>query len=111
MSKLIRKIISTAQLGKPIGPYSTAVVADRTVYISGCLGFVKDTGKMVSGGVAAEAKQALENLGVVLEAADSGYDRVVKVTVFLMDMADFAAVNEEYKKGMWASLFWICEIT
>lgn len=106
MSKLIRQIISTAKLGKPIGPYSTAVVADRTVYVSGCLGFDKDTGKMVAGGVAAEAKQALENLGIVLEAADSGYDRVVKVTVFLNDMADFGAVNEEYKKGVEAFILW-----
>lgn len=100
MSKLIRQIVTTAKLGKPLGPYSTAVIADRTVYISGCLGIDATTGKMVPGGVAAEAKKALENMGIVLESADSSYDKVVKVTVFLNDIADFGAVNEEYKKGM-----------
>lgn len=99
MSKLIRQIVTTAKLGKPLGPYSTAVIADRTVYISGCLGIDAETGKMVPGGVAAEAKKALENMGIVLESADSSYDKVVKVTVFLNDIADFGAVNEEYKKG------------
>lgn len=105
MSKLVRKIITTTKLGKPLGPYSTAVVADRTAYISGCLGIDAATGKMVSGGVVEEAKKALENLGIVLQSSDSCYDRVVKVTVFLNDMNDFAAVNEEYKKGksVWAS--------
>lgn len=99
MSKLIRQIVTTSKLGKPLGPYSTAVIADRTVYISGCLGIDAETGKMVAGGVAAEAKQALVNMGIVLESADSCFDRVVKCTVFLNDMNDFAAVNEEYKKG------------
>lgn len=96
---LIRKIITTSKLPKPIAPYSQAVVADRTVYVSGCLGIDAATMKMVEGGVVAETKKALENLGTVLEAADSGYDRVVKVTVFLNDIADFAACSEEYKKG------------
>lgn len=99
---LIRKCITSSKLPKPIAPYSQAVVADRTVYVSGCLGVDATTNKLVSGGVAAEAKKALENLGVVLEAADSGYDRVVKVTVFLNDINDFGAVGEEYKKSMWA---------
>lgn len=102
---LIRKCITSSKLPKPIAPYSQAVVADRTVYVSGCLGVDAATNKLVSGGVAAEAKKALENLGVVLEAADSGYDRVVKVTVFLNDISDFGAVGEEYKKSMWAEEF------
>lgn len=99
MSKLIRKIVSVSKFGKPLGPYSTAVIADRTLYISGCLGIDPATGKMVPGGVAAEAKQALENMGTVLEAADSSFDKVVKVTVFLNDIQDFGAVNEIYKTG------------
>lgn len=99
MSTLTRTVVTATKLGKPLGPYSSAVIADRTVYVSGCLGMDKDTGKLVPGGVAAEAKKALENMAIVLEAANSGFDRVVKCTVFLNDMNDFAAVNEEYKKG------------
>lgn len=104
MSTIVRKIISTSKAAKPVAPYNQAVVADRTVYISGCLGLCKDTLKIVGGGPAAETVLALKNMGAVLEAADSGFDRVVKVTIFLNDIADFAAVNEEYKKG--GRIFW-----
>lgn len=104
MSTIIRKIISTSKAAKPVAPYNQAVVADRTVYISGCLGLCKETLKIVPGGPAAETVVALKNMGAVLEAADSGFDRVVKVTIFLNDISDFAAVNEEYKKG--GRTFW-----
>lgn len=77
--------------------YSQAVVADRTVYVSGCLGMTKDL-KIVTGGAAAEAKMALENMGHVLTASGSSFDKVVKTTIFLNDINDFGAVNEEYKK-------------
>lgn len=78
---------------------SQAVVADRTVYVSGCLGMDKDTLKLVPGGAIPEAKKALENLSAVLAEAGSGVNNVVKATIFLKDMADFPHVNEEYKKG------------
>lgn len=84
--------------------FSQAVVVDRTVYLSGCLGLDKDTKVLVSGGAGPEMKKALENLKATLEAADSGIDKVVKCTVFVQDMArDFGVVNEEYKKGMYIS--------
>lgn len=98
-SKIVRKIISSDKLGKPLGPLSTAVVVDRTVYISGCLGVDKNTQAIVPGGVLSETKKALENLGLALEAADSGFEKVLKVTIFLNDINDFAVVNEEYKRG------------
>lgn len=69
---------------------------DRTLYVSGCLGLDKNTMKLVPGGAAAEARQALTNLGHILMAGDSSYDRVVKTTVLLADLADFQAVNEVY---------------
>lgn len=78
--------------------YSQAVALDRTVYFSGVLGLNKDSMKLVDGGAVAEARQALQNLGQLLEAADSSYDKVVKTNIFLTDMNDFSAVNEIYKE-------------
>lgn len=80
--------------------WSQAVVADRTVYVSGCLGLDKNTMKLVPGGAVAEAEMALKNLEAVLVAADSGIDKVIKNTIFLKDLNDFGAINEVYKKGM-----------
>ncbi|KAH8233958.1 hypothetical protein KR032_005018 [Drosophila birchii] len=98
MSTIERKLISTADAAKPVGPYNQAVVADRTVYVSGCLGLDKDTLKLVSGGATEQAEQALKNLEALLKAADSGVNKVVKNTVFLKDINDFGAINEVYKK-------------
>lgn len=69
------------------------------VYVSGCVGMDKDTMKLVDGGVVPETIQVLKNLVAVLEAAGSSADNVVKATIFVEDMGDFALVNEEYKKG------------
>ncbi|XP_059614410.1 rutC family protein UK114 [Phlebotomus argentipes] len=98
MASLTRKIISSALSGKAIAPYSQAIVVDRTVYLSGCLGLDKDTMKLVPGGIVPETAQALKNLKNVLEAADSGIEKVVKVTVFLTNIDDSPKFNEEYKK-------------
>ncbi|XP_043662253.1 rutC family protein UK114 [Drosophila teissieri] len=98
MSTIVRKLISTANAAKPVAPYNQAVVADRTVYVSGCLGLDKDTMQLVPGGPTEQAEKALENLEAVLKAADSGVDKVVKNTVFLKDLNDFGAFNEVYKR-------------
>ena len=74
------------------------MVLDRTVYVSGVVGLNKDTMKLVEGGAAEEARQALQSLGHILEAAGSSFDKVVKSHVFLNDINDFGAVNEVYKK-------------
>ncbi|KAF6203175.1 hypothetical protein GE061_003592 [Apolygus lucorum] len=98
MSKIIRRVIKTPNAPAPVGPYNQAVQAGDTLYVSGCLGLDKTTLKLVSGGAAKEAEKALENLEAVLSAADTSIENVVKTTVFLDDMNDFAAVNEVYKK-------------
>jgi len=91
-----RTAISTAQAPAAIGPYSQAIRADGYVFCSGQLGLDPASGNFVAGDVGAQAEQALRNLGAVLEAAGLTFDDVVKTTIFLADMADFAAVNGVY---------------
>ncbi|XP_067267755.1 2-iminobutanoate/2-iminopropanoate deaminase isoform X1 [Chanodichthys erythropterus] len=98
MSAVIRKIIHTAAAPAAIGPYSQAVLVDRTMYISGQLGMDVASGQLVVGGVQAQAKQALINMGEILKAAGCGYENVVKTTVLLADINDFNNVNDVYKQ-------------
>ncbi|XP_037040894.1 rutC family protein UK114-like isoform X2 [Bradysia coprophila] len=98
MSTIIRQIISTDNAAKPIAPFNQAIVVNQTVYLSGCIGINKETSKLVDGGVVPETIKTLENMKGILEAAGSGIDKVVKVTIFVDDMNDFAKVNEEYMK-------------
>jgi len=91
-----RTAISTTQAPAAIGPYSQAIRADGYVFCSGQLGLDPATGDFVAGDVGAQAEQALRNLGAVLEAAGLTFGDVVKTTIFLADMADFAAVNDVY---------------
>ncbi|XP_059365750.1 2-iminobutanoate/2-iminopropanoate deaminase isoform X1 [Carassius carassius] len=97
MSAVIRKIIHTAAAPAAIGPYSQAVLVDRTMYISGQIG-MDVSGQLVVGGVQAQAKQALINMGEILKAAGCGYENVVKTTVLLADINDFNNVNDVYKQ-------------
>ncbi|XP_018969262.1 2-iminobutanoate/2-iminopropanoate deaminase isoform X1 [Cyprinus carpio] len=97
MSAVIRKIIHTAAAPAAIGPYSQAVLVDRTMYISGQIG-MDISGQLVVGGVEAQAKQALINMGEILKAAGCGYENVVKTTVLLADINDFNNVNDVYKQ-------------
>ena len=91
-----KEIISTDKAPAAIGPYSQGVSTGEFVYTSGQLPIDKDT-KMISGdGVEEQAQMALTNLAAVLEAAGSCLENVVKTTVFLQDMGDFAAVNKIY---------------
>lgn len=83
--------------GQAIGPYSPGIEAGDLVFISGQIPLDPDTGKLVEGGIAAQAKQSLENLKGVLAAAGLGFEHVVKTTIFLTKMSDFAEVNEVYK--------------
>lgn len=81
--------------------WSQAVVADNTVYTSGCLGISLETGKLVSGGAAAETELALTHLKNILLASGSSLSNVVKVTLFIQDFKDFQSINEVYKKGIY----------
>ena len=77
-------------------PYSQAIVAGELVFVSGQVGLDPHTSRLVVGGIVAETQQTFANMSAILEAAGSGLDRLVKTTVFLMDMGDFAAMNETY---------------
>jgi 2-iminobutanoate/2-iminopropanoate deaminase len=95
----MRATVRTPQAPAAIGPYAQAVQAEgRLLFCSGQLGLDPATGNLVQGGVEAEARQALANLRAVLAAGGSGFDRVVKTTIFLADMNDFAAVNAVYSE-------------
>ena len=83
---------------KAIGPYSQAVVVDGMVYTAGQIPLDPETGGIVGKTTPEQAEQVFKNLGVILKAAGSGLDLVVKTTVYLVDMADFPAMNEVYAK-------------
>jgi 2-iminobutanoate/2-iminopropanoate deaminase len=91
-----KQIITAANAPKAIGPYSHAVKACHFVFSSGQLGLDPVSGAIVEGGIEAETRQALLNLKAVLEAGGSGLDQVVKTTVFLRDIAEFARMNAVY---------------
>merc|ERR1712106_179365 len=95
-ASLRRVIISTKKAPDAIGPYNQAVQVNSTLYISGQIGFNPSTMEIVSGGVVAETKQALTNMGHILDAANCNFNNVVKTTVLLADINDFAAVDEIY---------------
>ena len=92
----MNEIISTNKAPGAIGPYSQAVKANGMVFCSGQIPIDITTGEFVSDVVSEQTEQVLKNLSAVLEAAGSGLDKVVKTTVFLSDMNDFAAMNEVY---------------
>jgi 2-iminobutanoate/2-iminopropanoate deaminase len=96
MSTSSKQVISTPKAPKAIGPYSQAIRAGDFIFAAGQTGMDPSTMEVVTGGVEAQARQVLTNLRHVLEAAGSGMDRVVKTTVFLTDMANFAAMNAVY---------------
>ncbi|KZT72857.1 endoribonuclease L-PSP [Daedalea quercina L-15889] len=88
--------VSTPDAPAAVGPYNQAVKAGNLLFVSGSLGINPATGKLVDGGLEAQTKQALKNLKTVIEAGGGAIDKVVKTTVFLADMNDFAAMNAIY---------------
>ncbi len=91
------KIIETKLAPGAIGPYSQGYIVNGFVYTSGQIPVNPETGE-VSEGIAAQAEQSCKNVGAILEAAGSGYDKVFKTTCFLADMGDFAEFNKVYEK-------------
>jgi 2-iminobutanoate/2-iminopropanoate deaminase len=91
-----KRVIATDAAPKAIGPYSQAIVYGDTVYCSGQIPLDPATGQLVEGGIAEQTVRVLENLKAVLEAAGSSLDRVLKTTVFVKDLSEFAAMNEVY---------------
>ena len=94
----MRTSVKTDKAPGAIGPYSQAIKAGGFVFASGQIPIDPQTGQFVAGGIAEQTEQVLKNLAAVLEAAGSSLSRVVKTTVFLADMKEFAAMNEVYGK-------------
>jgi 2-iminobutanoate/2-iminopropanoate deaminase len=90
--------ITTHEAPAAIGPYSQAVRANGIIFLSGQIALDPKTGELVSGDVAAEAERVMENLGAVLRAAGADFSRVVRTTIFLVNLADFQTVNAIYGK-------------
>lgn len=96
-----RKIINATLAPAAVGPYSHAVVAKGLIYTAGQIPLVPGTGKLIEGGIEIQTEQVLKNLQAVLAACHSDLNHVIKTTVFLQNMDDFAAMN-----GVYARFFW-----
>lgn len=95
---MTRDVVSTDKIAKAVGPFSAAVRRDVFTFLSGQVGQDPATGALIDGDTAAQAEQALRNLTAVVEAAGKTLDDVVRVGVYLTDMADFVAVNAVYER-------------
>ena len=95
MSKIA---ITSPELTPPVGPFSQAIKVDGFIYFSGQVGQDPVTGKLVTGGLSAEAERIFQNLSAVLRAAGKGFDDVVRAGVYLTSIGDYAAVNGIYAK-------------
>lgn len=92
------KVISTQNAPAAIGPYSQAIALDDVLFASGQIPIIPATGEITEGDITLQAEQVMKNIGAILEAAGTAYEKVVKTTCFLADMEDFAAFNEVYAK-------------
>ncbi|TKD59126.1 RidA family protein [Flavobacterium sp. ASW18X] len=92
----MKKIINTPNAPAPIGPYNQATLIKDTLYVSGQIPIDPKTGELISGDIQAETKQSMENLKAILAAADMTFEHVVKATIFIKDMHQFAQINEVY---------------
>jgi len=95
----MREVISTKDAPQAIGPYSQAIRAGGFVFCSGQIALDPQSGELVPGDVVAQARQVMKNLEAVLRAADTDLSRVVKTTIFLVDLADFTRVNSIYAES------------
>lgn len=98
MSGQAREAVSSPSAPKAIGPYSQAIKANGFVFVSGQVAFDPATGNLISGGIEQQTEQVMKNLSAILQAAGSGWDKVVKTSVFLKNMSEFAQMNEVYAK-------------
>ena len=94
----MKKVINTKNAPKAIGPYSQAILSGNTLYCSGQIAINPDTGNLVIENITAETNQVMKNILAVLKAADMNFDNVVKCSIFMIDMSDYSAVNQEYAK-------------
>jgi 2-iminobutanoate/2-iminopropanoate deaminase len=94
----MRDVVATKDAPQAIGPYSQAIKANGFIFTSGQIAFDPATNQIIQGDVAAQTERVLKNLEAILKAAGSGLERVVRTTVFLKNMGDFAAMNEVYSR-------------
>ncbi len=94
----MRQAISTDRAPQAIGPYSQAVRTGHLLFVSGQVPIDPSTGELIDGGTGAQTHQALKNVGEILKAAGASFDHVMRATVFLLDMNDFAEMNEVYQQ-------------
>ncbi|MGB5314389.1 MAG: RidA family protein [Robiginitalea sp.] len=92
----MKEIIKTASAPAPIGPYNQAVRAGQTLYVSGQIALDPQTGELLKGSIEAETELVMENLKAVLKAAGADFSNVVKSSIFVADMGQFARINEVY---------------
>ncbi|MBS1521288.1 MAG: RidA family protein [Bacteroidetes bacterium] len=92
----MKKVINTNNAPAPIGPYSQAVAANGFLFVSGQIPSNPTTGEIVSGDIKAEAKQVMENIKAILTEAGLNFSNIVKTSIFMTDMGNFAQVNEVY---------------
>lgn len=92
----MKTIIKTSKAPAPIGPYNQAVLIKDTLYISGQIPIIPETGDLVKDDIKAETRQSMENLKVILEEAGMTFEQVVKTSIFIKDMHLFAEINEVY---------------
>lgn len=94
----MKQVIATAEAPKAIGPYSQAIISNGIAFLSGQIPLDPATGQLVEGDIVAQTERVLENLKAVLAAAGSALENVVKTTVFLKDLGEFAKMNEVYAR-------------
>lgn len=92
------KKVSTTKAPAAIGPYSQGIIAGDTLYASGQIPIIPETGEIAQGDITVQAQQVMKNIGAILEAAGTDYTNVIKTTCFLAEMSDFAAFNAVYEK-------------
>lgn len=98
-----KETVSTDKAPKAIGPYEQAIRVGEWIYASGQIPLDPQTGQLIEGDIKVQTRRVLENLNAVVEAAGSSFDRVVKTTVFLKNIGDFAAMNEVYAEFLGAA--------
>ena len=94
----MKEIVNSPNAPAPIGPYSQSVKANGFLFVSGQIPLDPDTGQLISGSIAEETSQVMKNLGAVLSEAGTSWENVVKCSIFIRDMNDFASINEVYSE-------------
>lgn len=94
----MKQIIQTNHAPAPVGPYNQAVIANGILYVSGQIAINPATGELESGGIKSETERVMQNIAGILAAAQTNFDNVIKCTIFMSDMKNYAAINEVYSR-------------